>query len=173
MEILLPIPVQQFHAQPVFMLKWQALASLTSCSCPPEIMLAKNISIPIYDFRILSFPPPPPPPHRIPALNPFPKKTNNPNPSLSETSSDYFCLLIQWRESNSRPLEDPHSSALPKLRYTRISTAASLPKRGDMRYYTQIQQFCQQILQFFFAFFRKSRFGKYALYSFCSFACRA
>ena len=61
----------------------------------------------------------------------------------------------EWRESNSRPLE-PHSSALPKLRYTRISTAASLPKRGDMKYYTQIQQFCQQIFTIFFAFFVKS-----------------
>ena len=28
------------------------------------------------------------------------------------------CVWSEWRESNSRPLE-PHSSALPKLRYTR------------------------------------------------------
>ena len=64
-------------------------------------------------------------------------------------------LWSEWRESNSRPLE-PHSSALPKLRYTRISTAASLPKRGDMKYYTQMQQFCQPIFAIFFAFFAKS-----------------
>ena len=36
-------------------------------------------------------------------------------------------IWSEWRESNSRPLE-PHSSALPKLRYTRISSSASLPK---------------------------------------------
>ena len=33
-------------------------------------------------------------------------------------------IWSEWRESNSRPLE-PHSSALPKLRYTRISSSAS------------------------------------------------
>ena len=75
------------------------------------------------------------------------------NPTISNVKS--LDLWSEWRESNSRPLE-PHSSALPKLRYTRISTAASLPKRGDMRYYTQIQQFCQQIFTIFFAFFVKS-----------------
>ena len=75
------------------------------------------------------------------------------NPTTSNVKS--LDLWSEWRESNSRPLE-PHSSALPKLRYTRISTAASLPKRGDMKYYTQIQQFCQQIFTIFFAFFVKS-----------------
>ena len=75
------------------------------------------------------------------------------NPTISNVKS--LDLWSEWRESNSRPLE-PHSSALPKLRYTRISTAASLPKRGDMKYYTQIQQFCQQIFTIFFAFFVKS-----------------
>ena len=79
--------------------------------------------------------------------------TNKKNPTISNVKS--LDLWSEWRESNSRPLE-PHSSALPKLRYTRISTAASLPKRGDMRYYTQIQQFCQQIFTIFFAFFVKS-----------------
>ena len=90
------------------------------------------------------------------------------NPTISNVKS--LDLWSEWRESNSRPLE-PHSSALPKLRYTRISTAASLPKRGDMRYYTQIQQFCQQIFTIFFAFFvKKSDFcRKYALYSFLLF----
>ena len=74
-------------------------------------------------------------------------------PTISNVKS--LVLWSEWRESNSRPLE-PHSSALPKLRYTRISTAASLPKRGDMKYYTQIQQFCQPIFAIFFAFFAKS-----------------
>ena len=46
-------------------------------------------------------------------------------------------LWSEWRESNSRPLE-PHSSALPKLRYTRISlralrlTASSLYRTGPV-----------------------------------------
>ena len=75
------------------------------------------------------------------------------NPTISNVKS--LDLWSEWRESNSRPLE-PHSSALPKLRYTRISTAASLPKRGDMKYYTQMQQFCQPIFAIFFAFFSKS-----------------
>ena len=75
------------------------------------------------------------------------------NPTISNVKS--LDLWSEWRESNSRPLE-PHSSALPKLRYTRISTAASLPKRGDMKYYTQMQQLCQPIFAIFFAFFAKS-----------------
>ena len=40
------------------------------------------------------------------------------NPTISNVKSLDF--WSEWRESNSRPLE-PHSSALPKLRYTRIS----------------------------------------------------
>ena len=68
------------------------------------------------------------------------------NPTISNVKS--LDLWSEWRESNSRPLE-PHSSALPKLRYTRISTAASLPKRGDKRYYTQARPFCQQIFRLF------------------------
>src|SRR5699024_7028085 len=46
-------------------------------------------------------------------------------------------LWSEWRESNSRPLE-PHSSALPKLRYTRIKlralrlTASSLYRTGPV-----------------------------------------
>ena len=66
-----------------------------------------------------------------------------------------WLLWSEWRESNSRPLE-PHSSALPKLRYTRISRSASLPKRGDKRYYTQARPFCQQIFRLFLVFFEKS-----------------
>ena len=54
----------------------------------------------------------------------------------------------EWRESNSRPLE-PHSSALPKLRYTRISSLASFLLTGDMCYYTHIWVFCQHFFQAF------------------------
>ena len=75
------------------------------------------------------------------------------NPTISNVKS--LDLWSEWRESNSRPLE-PHSSALPKLRYTRISTAASLPKRGDKRYYTQARPFCQQIFRLFLVFSEKS-----------------
>ena len=53
----------------------------------------------------------------------------------------------EWRDSNSRPLE-PHSSALPKLRYTRICLSASCA--GDVYYYTQITAFCQHFCQRFF-----------------------
>ncbi len=49
------------------------------------------------------------------------------------------------RQSRTPHASRAHSSALPKLRYTRISTAASLPKRGDKKYYTQARPFCQQI----------------------------
>ena len=75
------------------------------------------------------------------------------NPTISNVKS--LDLWSEWRESNSRPLE-PHSSALPKLRYTRISTAASLPKRGDKKYYTQARPFCQQIFRLFLVFSEKS-----------------
>ena len=75
------------------------------------------------------------------------------NPTISNVKS--LDLWSEWRESNSRPLE-PHSSALPKLRYTRISTVASLPKRGDKKYYTQVRPFCQQIFRLFLVFSEKS-----------------
>ena len=80
-------------------------------------------------------------------------KVLNKNPTISNVKS--LDLWSEWRESNSRPLE-PHSSALPKLRYTRISTAAPLPKRGDKRYYTQARPFCQQIFRLFLVFSEKS-----------------
>ena len=75
------------------------------------------------------------------------------NPTISNVKS--LDLWSEWRESNSRPLE-PHSSALPKLRYTRISTAASLPKRGDKKYYTQMWLLCQRFFENFDRFFCKS-----------------
>ena len=75
------------------------------------------------------------------------------NPTISNVKS--LDLWSEWRESNSRPLE-PHSSALPKLRYTRISTAASLPKRGDIKYYTRRAPVCQHFFAIFWPKRRKS-----------------
>ena len=62
----------------------------------------------------------------------------------------------EWRESNSRPLE-PHSSALPKLRYTRISSSASLPKhRRQEILYSDAAVLSTAFLNFFVFFEEKS-----------------
>ncbi len=54
-------------------------------------------------------------------------ETVNKNKKTSQTNLQkkvrLGCVWSEWRESNSRPLE-PHSSALPKLRYTRIFVVA-------------------------------------------------
>ena len=93
------------------------------------------------------------------------------NPTISNVKS--LDLWSEWRESNSRPLE-PHSSALPKLRYTRISRSASLPKRGDMRYYTHGAAFCQPLSQNFLPLFCKSMvFGVCARNYFSASAARS
>ena len=55
------------------------------------------------------------------------------NPTISNVKS--LDLWSEWRESNSRPLE-PHSSALPKLRYTRISVSV-LPLTAHLVYPTK------------------------------------
>ena len=92
------------------------------------------------------------------------------NPTISNMKS--LDLWSEWRESNSRPLE-PHSSALPKLRYTRISRSASLPKRGDKRYYTQIGGICQPFFAIFSGIFAKSPIFTHRRSFYCCAACRS
>ena len=65
--------------------------------------------------------------------------------SYSEDKVRISIFWSEWRESNSRPLE-PHSSALPKLRYTRISLRAC---RSQLHYYTGCDGFCQGFFYIF------------------------
>ena len=79
------------------------------------------------------------------------------NPTISNVKSLDF--WSEWRESNSRPLE-PHSSALPKLRYTRTSDRAC---RSQLNQYTRRMVFCQALFSNFF-FIDKSitKFNKFS-----------
>ena len=79
------------------------------------------------------------------------------NPTISNVKS--LDLWSEWRESNSRPLE-PHSSALPKLRYTRTSDRAC---RSRLNQYTRRMVFCQALFSNFFFIFGNGRCAAHRL----------